>query len=335
MKKNTVTVLGAGAWGITLGNILHQKGHRVRFWDASPNYCRGLDKKRENKKSLPGFKIPRSIPISHDMTAMTDKAEVLLIVSPSHVIRSVARRVKRIGIKPRLIVIATKGIEGKSLKRMSEVVAEELGGARNLPLVSLSGPSHAEEVSMKVPTAVVCAARQTAAAQWAQSLFMTRYFRIYTNRDQVGVELCGSLKNVIALAAGICDGLKLGDNTKGALMTRGLAEITRLGVMLGARAETFSGLAGIGDLITTCASQYSRNRYVGEQIGKGKKLKTVLRNMVEVAEGVRTTMAAYRLHTIYKVEMPITREIYKVLYKNKKPVKAVQDLMTRIAKPEF
>ena len=335
MKNKTVAVLGAGTWGLTLGLLLHRKGNRVRFWDPSPDYTRMLAARRENKKGLPGVRIPRVVTVTPDLGEAVRGAGVVLVVSPSHLVRQVAGEVRSAGCRPDMIVCATKGIENDSLKRMSQVIAAEFATRKKVPLVSLSGPSHAEEVSARIPTAVVCASRNETAARAAQRLFMNDYFRVYTSRDIIGVEMGGSLKNVIALAAGICDGLGLGDNTKSALMTRGLAEITRLGSRLGARRETFSGLAGMGDLITTCASRHSRNRYVGEEIGKGKSLRQVLDGMVAVAEGIKTTASAYQLHRKYRVEMPITREIYNVLYRNKNSRRAVEDLMKRTAKPEF
>jgi glycerol-3-phosphate dehydrogenase (NAD(P)+) len=334
MRTSSIAVLGAGTWGITLGNLLAGKGHRVRLWDASAGYIEVLRKKRENTKGLPGVKIPRTVLITADMAAAVCGAEVILIVSPSHRVREVARQLRTYGTRPACIVIATKGVENKTLQRMSQVVAAELGHSPGAAIVTLSGPSHAEEVSQKIPTAIVAASPNAAAARLVQQLFITPHFRVYTNCDQIGVELGGSLKNVIALAAGICDGLGLGDNTKAALMTRGLAEMTRLGVRLGAQAATFAGLAGMGDLITTCASRHSRNRWVGEELGKGRTLKQILGSMVEVAEGVKTTLSAHQLARKYRVEMPISREVYRVLYQNKSPRRAVADLMGRTAKPE-
>jgi glycerol-3-phosphate dehydrogenase (NAD(P)+) len=233
-----------------------------------------------------------------------------------------------------VIVSAIKGIENETHKRMSEILREELPSAVEHRIATLSGPSHAEEVSRDIPTSVVAASDGQGVAEYVQDIFMSPRFRVYTNLDMIGVELAGALKNIIAIAAGICDGLGFGDNTKGALLTRGLTEITRLGVAMGASVHTFSGLAGIGDLITTCMSRHSRNRYVGMEIGKGKSLTRIQEEMVMVAEGVMTTKAGYSLSTAQGIEMPITNEVYAVLFENKDPAQAVEDLMTRTAKAE-
>jgi glycerol-3-phosphate dehydrogenase (NAD(P)+) len=228
-----------------------------------------------------------------------------------------------------------KGIEDRTFKRMSEVLEEELPDPVRDRIAVLSGPSHAEEVSRRIPTSVVAASRNTDVAKTVQRTFLSPRFRVYTNVDVVGVELAGALKNIIAIAAGISDGLGFGDNTKGALLTRGLAEITRLGLAVGAQSATFAGLAGVGDLITTCLSQYSRNRHVGEEIGRGKSLSHVLEDMVMVAEGIMTTKATYELARRFQIEMPITNEVYAVLFEEKNPAQAVEDLMTRTAKAEM
>jgi glycerol-3-phosphate dehydrogenase (NAD(P)+) len=234
-----------------------------------------------------------------------------------------------------IIVNLAKGIENDTLCRMSEVLKEELPSNLHDKIVTLSGPSHAEEVSRKIPTTVVVAGFQEGIAKKIQQTFMNPYFRVYTNSDIIGVELGGSLKNVIAIASGICDGMGLGDNSRGALITRGLAEITRLGEKLGAKRETFAGLSGLGDLVTTCISKYSRNRFVGEQIGKGKTLDQILKEMTMVAEGIKTTKSAYHLSIRYKVEMPITEQVYRVLFEDKQPQQAIAELMTRDPKSEI
>ena len=257
---------------------------------------------------------------------------MVVFALPSHLMRQLASQTAPQVTSGILAVNVAKGLERKTLKRMSEVLEEELPGG--IPVVTLSGPSHAEEVSRGIPTAVVAAARSRTHGRRVQEMFMGPDFRVYTNDDLVGVELAGSLKNIIAIAVGICDGLGYGDNTKGALITRGLAEISRLGLTLGARQETFSGLSGMGDLITTCASRHSRNRYVGEQIGKGRSLQEVLDSMEMVAEGVNTTDSGRALARREGVEMPITEQVYSVLFEGKDPRAAVMELMTRDPKPE-
>jgi len=253
---------------------------------------------------------------------------------PSHTVRQVVRSLRGDLNREVLIINLAKGLEIDTLMRMSQVIIEELGDEFRNNVMTLSGPSHAEEVSRQIPTTVTVAGDSIENLEYVQRLFTSNYFRLYTNTDLVGVELAGSLKNIIAIAAGICDGLGYGDNTKGALLTRGLAEITRLGLAMGAVPDTFAGLAGLGDLITTCLSRHSRNRFVGEQIGLGKNLEQVLHEMTMVAEGVRTTQAAYKLANMYQVEMPITIEMYSILFGGKSPREAVNDLMTRIPKPE-
>lgn len=245
-----------------------------------------------------------------------------------------AEKLSTLGTEIALLVNFSKGIEVTSLMRLSEVLEHELSGVLCGRVVTVSGPSHAEEVARRMPTTVVAASLSTDAALAVQELLSTDYFRVYTNDDIVGVEFAGSLKNVIAIASGIIDGLGLGDNTRGALLTRGLAEITRLGEHLGAQAATFAGLSGIGDLITTCTSRHSRNRFVGEQIGRGRTLKEVLSEMDMVAEGVKTTEAAVRLAEKYGVEMPIAAEVHRVLFEDKPPAQALADLMKRELKPE-
>jgi glycerol-3-phosphate dehydrogenase (NAD(P)+) len=303
------------------------------MWEFFPERAAAMRERRENAAMLPGVAIPEEILITSVLEEACSEAGHLLFVVPSHVLRETAGKVKPLDRTGCLISVATKGIEEGSLKRMSEVVAEELSTASDRIAV-LVGPSHAEEVSRGLPTAVVAASTSRATAEAAQEVFMTPTFRVYTNTDVVGVEVGVSLKNVVAVAAGICDGLGFGDNTKGALLTRGLAEITRLGVKMGARQETFSGLAGIGDLITTCISRHSRNRYVGEELAKGKTLEQVLAGMVMVAEGVRTCRSAVGLSQRYSVEMPIAQEVHQILFAGKAPREAIKDLMLRSRKPE-
>ncbi len=332
MKNPDIAVLGDGGWGTTLAVLLSHKGFNVSLWSVFPDYALYLDRKRINTKFLPGVKIPRQIMITHDLSAAVDGKDLIIVAIPSQYLRSVLGKLKK-GAYPRdaVYLSVTKGIEIKTLKRISELIREELGGVRT---AVLSGPTIAWEVAKGIPTTAVIASSSITLRKYLQAVFMTDRFRIYTNNDTTGVELGGSLKNVIAIACGISDGLGFGTNTKAALLARGLAEITRLGKAMGARASTFSGISGLGDLVTTCVSTHSRNRFVGEQIGKGKTLNQIRSHMEMVAEGVPTAKSAYELSLKYKVDMPITREVYAVLYNNKSPIKAVRDLMAREKKEE-
>jgi len=335
-KEVDIAVLGAGSWGTTIAILLHNNGHRVKLWEFFEDYAKELKRKRENKRFLPGIKIPKQITITSNMGEALEDVSHVVFVTPSHTIRNVARiaRDSDAFSKRFLIINAAKGLEEKSLMRMSEVLLEELPQSKTR-VVSILGPSHAEEVSRKMPTSVVVAGINPSVLKDVQNIFMNEYFRVYTNTDIVGVELAVSLKNTIAIAAGICDGLGFGDNTKAALITRGLAEMKRLARRMGGREETLSGLAGVGDLIATCMSRHSRNRYVGEQIGKGRRLREILSEMIMVAEGVKTTKAAVKLARKMRVEMPIAEQVYRVLFFGKSPLKAIRDLMMRKAKPEM
>jgi glycerol-3-phosphate dehydrogenase (NAD(P)+) len=330
-----ITVLGAGSWGIAISVLLHFNGHRVILWEFDHLEMTKLSQKREHKQKLPGIVIPKQVNITDDLTSASSGAEILVLALPSHTVREVAKKLARLKLADPVIVNLAKGIENDTLCRMSGVLREELPSNLHDKIVTLSGPSHAEEVSNKIPTTVVVAGFKEEIAKEIQQTFMNFYFRVYTNSDIIGVELGGSLKNVIAIAAGICDGMGLGDNSRGALITRGLAEIVRLGEKLGAKRETFAGLSGLGDLVTTCISKYSRNRFVGEQIGKGKTLDQVLKEMTMVAEGVKTTKSAYQLSIQHEVEMPITQQVYQVLFENKQPQQAITELMTRDPKSEI
>jgi len=327
-----ITVLGDGGWGTTLGIHLAKRGHDVRLWGAFPDYVEALNKTRENKKFLPGILIPSNIKILSDINKACDATELVLLAIPSQHMRKVLTKLKaNASVKKAIVLSATKGIETKTYKRMSEVITELLGEVR---LAVLSGPSIAYEAAREIPTTVVVSAKDMALAKKLQGLFNTDKFRVYTSDDVVGVELGGSLKNIVAVAAGIGDGLGLGTNAKAAILTRGLAEITRLGIAMGAKHETFSGLTGIGDLITTCISPHGRNRGFGEKLGKGKKAKEILSKTEMVVEGVATAESAYELAKKYNVDMPITTQVYEVIYKDKDPKLAVHDLMTRAPKAE-
>ena len=330
-----IAVLGAGGWGIAISTLLHHNGHKVTLWEFDHEEMIKLRIKREHRQKLPGVIIPDQVEITDQLNPAISQADILALALPSHTVREVAKKIKTIELKNPLVVNLAKGIENDTLLRMSEVLIEELPAFLHPKITTLSGPSHAEEVARKIPTTVVVAGFDEEIAKKVQHVFMTQYFRVYTNSDLIGVELGGSLKNIIAIASGICDGMGLGDNSKGALLSRGLAEIIRLGEKLGAKKETFAGLSGLGDLVTTCISQYSRNRFVGEQIGKGKTLKEVETLMTMVAEGIKTTKSAYQLSLKHQVEMPITQQVYQVLFENKKPAEAINELMTRDPKSEI
>jgi glycerol-3-phosphate dehydrogenase (NAD(P)+) len=335
-KPARIAVLGAGSWGTTLALLLNGNGHDVVLWEFFSDQVEAIVRDRENKKFLPGVMIPHSVAITGDLESALEGCSYVLFVTPSHTVRNVARMVRATSSfrKSMVIVNASKGLEEKTLCRMSEVLGQELPQTKGR-IVGILGPSHAEEVSRKMPTSVVVAGSNMEILERTQQFFMNSYFRIYTNTDLTGVELGVSLKNTIAIAAGICDGLGFGDNTKAALLTRGLAEIKRLASRLGGREETLSGLAGVGDLIVTCMSRHSRNRYVGEQIGRGHSLQEVLAGMVMVAEGVKTTKATVALSHKTHVEMPIAEQVYRVLFYGKDPNKAIKDLMVRKAKKEM
>jgi glycerol-3-phosphate dehydrogenase (NAD(P)+) len=334
-ESDFTAVLGGGGWGTALALLLDGNGRAVRVWEYDGAQCERVNAEGENKKFLPGVAIPRSVTYSNDFGWVVDGVKFVVFVVPSRHFRATARAAVACGISQETrLVVATKGLEPKSMLRMSQVLEEEVGAAGAGPPCVLAGPSHAEEVSRGVPTAVVSASLSEDMAREVQDLFMAETFRVYTNADVVGVELGVSVKNVIAVAAGICDGLGYGDNTKGALLTRGLAEMVRLGAAMGARPETFFGLAGVGDLVTTCLSRHSRNRFVGEQIGKGRRLPDILRDMVMVAEGVDTARAALELAGRCEVEMPITEQVNAVLFDGKDPSAAIRELMSRERKAE-
>jgi len=328
-KKETIAIIGAGAWGTTLSILLAEKGLNVKLWVFEKELCKEINEMRENKWFLPGFPVPPNIEITcNDKEAAASSS--LVFASPSVHLRSIAKRFSNLINKDALIISATKGLEEENLKRMSEVLKEEI---KSKDICVLSGPNLSREIAKGLPAASVVASEDKKIAETAQKLLMMERFRIYTNTDVIGVELGGTLKNIIALAAGIADGLGLGDNAKAGLMVRGLAEIKRLGVSLGAKAETFSGLSGIGDLVTTCSSKLSRNHQVGERLAKGEKLKSILEDMKSTAEGVPTARAAQKLAKKCNVEMPITDEVCSVL-EGKDPYKAISDLMMRSPKGE-
>lgn len=327
-----VSVIGSGGWGTALSILLYDNGHEVKLWFRRGDYLEKIKATRENFIYLPGVRIPDEIFLTSNLDEALDEAQIVVLAVPTRYLRSVISKEEFKSCKDKIIVNVAKGIENETLMRISEIVYEVLGVDENYCV--LSGPSHAEEVSRKIPTAVVVASPSKDIAQLVQDAFMNLYFRVYTSEDVVGVELGGALKNIIAIATGIADGIGFGDNTRAAIMTRGIAEMVRLGIAMGAKLETFAGLSGIGDLIATCTSKYSRNRFVGEQIGRGKKLDEILKGMAMVAEGIWTTISAIGLSKKFNIEMPITNAVYDVLFNGKDPISATSELMSRSAKPE-
>lgn len=329
-----IAVLGAGGWGTTLAILLNDNGFDVTLWEFNPEYAKTLKEYRENFYYLPKIKIPNSITITNELEAAVHGKNLIVIATPTQFIRSSLSELSNFDFKDSILVSVSKGIENKTHFLVSDILSDVFKKVKKKNLLCLSGPSHAEEVSKKIPTAVVCAGEDNSKTKIVQKIFSNDYFRVYRNDDLVGTEVGGALKNVIAIAAGISDGAGFGDNTKAAIMTRGINEIMRLGLKLKAKKETFFGLSGIGDLIVTCASVHSRNRSVGEQIGKGKKLSTILIEMKMVAEGVATTKSAFELSRKLDIDLPITQQVYNILFKDKDPHKATELLMKRNLKEE-
>jgi glycerol-3-phosphate dehydrogenase (NAD(P)+) len=330
-----IGVIGAGSWGTTLSKLLSEKGNDVTVWSYTEGPCNDINEIKENRDFLPGIKLPDNLTADRDLISTCSGKDLILSISPSHTVKGLLEKVQDVIEERTLIVSASKGIENDTLRIMSEVFEEVLGSGRAKRVTYLSGPSFAREVSLKVPTAVSAACVDIDIAKKVQEIFSTNYFRVYSCTDVIGVELGGALKNVIAIAAGIADGLRFGHNTRAALITRGLAEISRLGVRMGAKPLTFLGLSGIGDLVLTCTGDLSRNRSVGLRIGQSEKLKDILDSMKMVAEGVKTSKAAYELSKIKDIDMPITKEVYLMLYEGKPPAESVKDLMGRDLKEEF
>jgi glycerol-3-phosphate dehydrogenase (NAD(P)+) len=334
MGNSKVAVIVAGSWGTALSAVLADNGCDVRLWTRDPSHAEQINATRENARYLPGIRLPEGLTATPSLEEALRGAEAAVLVAPSAAMREVARKVAPYVHKEMLLVHATKGFEADSLKTMSEVIAEEIP-CMSGKVVVLSGPSHAEEVIRRLPTTVVVASQTKDCSLRAQQLFSNSYFRVYTNPDVIGVELSGALKNIIALAAGMSDGLNYGDNAKAALVTRGLAEIARLGTAMGANPLTFAGLAGVGDLVVTCTSGHSRNWRVGYQLGQGKRLDDALEELHMVAEGIKTTQAAHALAARHRIEMPITAQLHAVLFEGKEPGLAVEQLMNRAPKHEL
>ncbi len=332
-KMRKIVILGDGSWGTTLCVYLAKKGYAVTLWGPFPAYMETVQKNRYNSKFLPGIRIPKEVTVTGNLKKALKDADLIVFAIPSKYTLKILKKIKKIEIDfsdtPFLSV--TKGVLTSNLMRISEVVADVLG---DIPFATLSGPTIAMEVAREIPSTAVVASKSKRLSVEIQEVFNSDLFRIYTNTDVIGVELGGSVKNIIALACGVCDGLGFGTNTKAAILTRGLAEMMRLGKALGAKEKTFAGLSGLGDLVTTCFSPCSRNRSVGERLGQGQSAKTIASSMSMVAEGIETVKAVYQLSEKYHVSMPITSEVYNIVYKNKKALQAVSDLMQRKSKPE-
>ena len=324
-------VIGSGSWGTALARVLSKNGHEVTLWSRREEESRMLREERENKSKLPGVKLPDDILCTTDLEQTVEGKDILVLATASPSIRSMAKKMAPYVADGQIIVDVSKGIEESTLMILTDVIAQEIPQCR---AAVLSGPSHAEEVGRDIPTTVVAGAKDRETAEYIQNLFMNKVFRVYTSPDMLGIELGGALKNVIALAAGAADGLGCGDNTKAALITRGIAEMSRLGVAMGGHIETFNGLTGIGDLIVTCASMHSRNRRAGILIGQGKTMQEAMDEVKMVVEGVNSAKAAKTLAEKYGIDMPIVQEVNQVLFEGKTAREALADLMLRDKKIE-
>jgi len=330
-----IAVIGAGAWGTALARVLAAGSQKVTLWTWQPGHAQAMQRDQENREFLPGFALPTNLRPTADLEEALAGAELALLSVPSQVVRNVLERAKPWLGGIACLVSATKGIEEGSLKLMSEVASDVLGNDCAKKFIVLSGPSFAKEVACGMPTNVVVAGTEPAIVAHAQSVFSGERLRAYTSDDVLGVQLGGALKNVIAIAAGACDGIGFGNNTRAALITRGIAEITRLAVRRGANPLTLAGLSGLGDLVLTCTGELSRNRTVGFELGQGRRLGEILSGLGHVAEGVHTAKSAYEMSKIFDVELPITAEVYRVLFDNKEPLQAVKDLVGRPLRREL
>ena len=327
-----VAFLGGGSFGSALAIMLAKKGTKVNMWDRKLSVINDINIKRENIKYLPSVIIPAGVTAFADIEEAISDSEIIVLAVPSHVVRHLSKMIAPHLKENQIVVSIAKGIEEHSLKRMSEVIEDEIPSN---PIVILSGPSHAEEVALDIPTTLVVTSKKMEYAKIVQDVFMTSKFRIYTNEDLIGVEIGGAVKNIIALAAGVSDGIGYGDNSKAALMTRGMSEIIKIGTVLGGKTETFYGLTGMGDLIVTCTSMHSRNRRAGILIGKGVSMEKACEDIGMVVEGIKATKAFYELKEKQQVSMPITDVLYKVLFEGKDPKYGVYELMSRDRKDEF
>ena len=329
-----IAVLGAGSWGTTLAVLLAKKGYQVQLWAHRPEFAAKLKAEGENSRYLKGVYFPETLQVSDHLQSLVARSQIIVTAVPSQALRETVTGFHDLSLKGKILVNVAKGIEIGTGKRMSEVLLEVLPGIQVSQIAALYGPSHAEEVSKEQPTTVVASSPLLETAEKVQDAFHTNMFRVYVNTDIIGVEIAGSVKNIIAIAAGISDGIGFGDNAKAAIITRGMAEISRLCIKLGGDPLTISGLSGIGDLVVTCLSRHSRNRYVGEEIGRGRSLDDVISQMNMIAEGVHTSKAVFELSRRVGVEMPITKAVYEMLFKGKPVQQAILDLMTRDPKQE-
>lgn len=325
----TIGVIGAGAWGTALAMLLADKGHDVTLWMYEQDLAKETVRTRENRVYFPGFTLPASLKVTSSLETAVKNKQIILSVMPSHTVRIVSKQFSPFLSNDAVIISASKGIELDTLMPLSEVLKDVLSEGFHNRLCFLSGPSFAKEVAQKMPTALALASDDPETGKRAQDVLSNPYFRVYTNQDVIGVELAGSLKNVVAIAAGVLEGMGYGYNTMAALLTRGLAEMARLGAAMGAHVTTFAGLAGMGDLVLTCTGGLSRNRTLGTRLGKGEKLDDIMKGTKTVAEGVKTAKAARDLAIKYDVDMPIVDEVYQLLYEAKDPKRAVKDLMSR------
>ena len=332
MKK--VVIIGAGSWGTALGLVLARKGYDITLWEFNKERAEEIQKNRENKRYLPGIKFPDNLNVTYRKENLLEGIKYVVFSVPSQVLRGVIREFSNNLTEDMLLVNTAKGIEVSTGMRLSEVMKDEIKGKFHKNIVVLSGPTHAEEVAVGIPTTIVAAGEREKAAE-IQELFNSKVFRVYLSEDVVGVELGAAVKNCLAIGAGIADGMGFGDNTKAALITRGIAEMIRYGKACGAKEITFSGLSGIGDLIVTCASKHSRNRHVGECLGKGQDIQTILSEMTKVAEGVPTVKAVYEQIQKLNISMPILEATYNIIYKNANAGNMVEELMERTLKEEF
>lgn len=332
MKK--VVIIGAGSWGTALGLVLARKGYDITLWEFNKERAEEIQNNRENKRYLPGIKFPDNLKVTYEKEGLLEGIKYVVFSVPSQVLRGVIRGFSNDLTEDMLLVNTAKGIEVSTGMRLSEVMKDEIKGKFHKNIVVLSGPTHAEEVAVGIPTTIVAAGEKEKAAE-IQELFNSKVFRVYLSEDVVGVELGAAVKNCLAIGAGIADGMGFGDNTKAALITRGIAEMIRYGKACGAKEITFSGLSGIGDLIVTCASKHSRNRHVGECLGKGQDIQTILNEMTMVAEGVPTVKAVYEQIQKLNISMPILEATYNIIYKNANAGNMVEELMERTLKEEF
>lgn len=322
-----ISVIGSGSWGTTLAVLLGEKGFDVKLWARRKELANQIESKRENIQYLPGIKIPSNVIVDHYLKTVLSNSEIIVTAIPSEFLRIALRQIKHY-FKNQIVVSVTKGIEHETCKRMSQVIEDELGKVK---IAVLSGPNHAEEVSRKLPTASVIASKDKNMCKIVADCFATPYFKLYQINDVVGVEVCGALKNISSIATGVCDGFHLGDNAKASIITLGLMEMNNFGRLFGAKRGTVYGLAGLGDLIATCTSKYSRNRFVGEQLAKGKAMEEIKKEMHGmVAEGIPTTKAVYEYSKSHKIDMPLTNQAYEVLFEKKNIKQAIKDLLSLI-----